>query len=81
MIFADISKEALWVNMSHKKKNMGQYRINSICQGTIDIINYAQECAPLITYQGAVKKKLSICFNIKAAQTQSIDSEYFEKYI
>ena len=43
---------------------MSQYRIISICQRTINIINCAQEGASFITKQGAVKKKIQICFNI-----------------
>ena len=53
---------------------MSQYRIISICQRTINIINCAQEGASLISKQGAVKKKMRICFNIKAAETKWIHS-------
>ena len=52
--------------------NMSQYRI--ICQTTIIIINCAQEGASLISKQGAVKKKMRICLNIKAKQTKWIQS-------
>ena len=45
MVFADIYR------------NMSQYRIISICQRTINIINCAQEGASLTTKQGAVKEK------------------------
>ena len=41
----------------YQKENMSQYRIISICQRTINTINYAQESASLITKRGAVKKK------------------------
>ena len=53
---------------------MSQYRIFSICQRTINIINCAQEGASLISKQGAVKKKMHICFNIKATGTKWIHS-------
>ena len=49
---------------------MSQYRIISICQRTIDIINCAQEDVPLICKQGAVKKKMCIGFNINATGTK-----------
>ena len=49
---------------------MSQYRIISICQRTIDIINCAQEDVSLICKQGAVKKKMCICFNINATGTK-----------
>ena len=58
---------------------MSQYRIISICQRTINIISCAQEGASLISKQGAVKKKICICFNIKA--TQKMDSKYLENYV
>ena len=47
---------------------MTQYQVICICQRTINIINCAEECASLITKQGAVKKKMHICFNMKATQ-------------
>ena len=53
---------------------MSQYRINSICQGTINIINCAEVDASLITKQVAVKKEMGICFNIKVARTKCIQS-------
>ena len=53
---------------------MSQYRIISICQRTINIINCAQEGASLISKQGAVKKKMRICLNIKATETKWIQS-------
>ena len=53
---------------------MSQYRIISICQRTINIFNCAQEGASLISKQGAVKKKMHICFNIKATGTKWIQS-------
>ena len=55
MMFADISKEAFT-----RKKNISQHQIISICQRTINIINYAQEGASLISKQGEVKKKKCI---------------------
>ena len=36
---------------------MSQYRIVSICQITINVINYAQEGTSLITKKETVKKK------------------------
>ena len=48
---------------------MDQYRIISICQRTINIINWSQEGASLISKQGQVKKKMRICFNIKPEGT------------
>ena len=51
---------------------MSQYLIFTICQITINIINCAQEDAFLISKQGAVKKKICICFNIKATGTKWI---------
>ena len=53
---------------------MSQYRIISICQRTINIINCTQEGAPLISKQGLVKKKMGIYFNIKATGTKWIQS-------
>ena len=53
---------------------MSQYRINSICQGTINIMNCAEVDASLITKQVAVKKEMGICFNIKVARTKCIQS-------
>ena len=52
MLFADISKQ----NFS-KKKNMSQYRIISVFQRSINIINCAQKAASFITKLRAVKKK------------------------
>ena len=49
---------------------MGQYRIISICQRTINIFNCAQEGVSLIIKQEAVKKKMSACFNIKTTGTK-----------
>ena len=57
-----------------KKENMNQYRIISICQITIHIINCPQEDASLIAKQGEVKKKMCICFNIKATWAKWIQS-------
>ena len=51
---------------------MSQYRIISICERTINFINCTQEGASLISKQGAVKKKIRICFNIKATGTKWI---------
>ena len=53
---------------------MSQYRIISICQRTINIIDCAQVSASLITKQGAVKKKMRICLNIKATRTKCLQS-------
>ena len=53
---------------------MNQYRIISICQRTIGIINCAQEGASLISKQGAVKKKMRISFNINVTRTKWIQS-------
>ena len=44
---------------------MSQFRIISICQRTICIINCAQEGASLTIKQGAVKKIICIFFNNK----------------
>ena len=51
LLFADIS------SFTKEKKNISQYRIISVIQRTINIINCAKEGASLITKQGAVKKK------------------------
>ena len=51
---------------------MSQYRIISIYERTINFINYTQEGASLISKQGAVKKKIRICFSIKATGTKWI---------
>ena len=53
---------------------MSQYRILSIYQRTINIINCAQEGVSLISKQVAVKKKMRICFTIKATGTKRIRS-------
>ena len=45
---------------------MSQIRIISICKRTISVINCAQEGISLISKQVTVKKKVRICFNIKA---------------
>ena len=51
---------------------MSQYQIICICQGTINIINCVKEGGSLINIQGAVKRKMHICFNIKATQKTEI---------
>ena len=53
---------------------MSQYRIISICKRTVNIINWSQEGTSLITKQGAVKKKMRICFNVKVTRTKWIQS-------
>ena len=53
---------------------MSQYRILSIYKRTINIINCPQEGKSLVSKQGAVKKKMRICFNIKATGTKWIRS-------
>ena len=53
---------------------MSLYQIISICQRTINIVNCAQEGASLKSKQEAVKKKMYICFNIKATGTKWIQS-------
>ena len=55
---------------------MSQYRINSICQRTINIINCAQEGASLISKHGAVKKKIRI--KKHQGHRNKMDSEYLE---
>ena len=64
-IFADISKEPYQTE---------EYLIISICQRTINIIHEAQEGPSLITQQGVVKKKMHICFNIRATRKNWIQS-------
>ena len=56
---------------------MSQYRIISICQGTISIINCAQEGASLISKQRAVKKKNAYLFQHQGRRNK-MDSEYLE---
>ena len=65
-----VSKEALpkrriWVNMES---------LVFVKELSISFINCAQEGASLISKQGAVKKKMRICFNIKATGTKWIQS-------
>ena len=65
-VFAEISKEALpkrrkWVNIES---------LVFVKEPSILLINCAQEGVPLISKQGAVKKKVRICFNIKATRTR-----------
>ena len=74
-VFTDIYKEAL-----PKKKNMSQYRIISICQRTINIVNCAQEGESLISKQGAVKKKNAYLFQHQD-HTSKMDSEYLENEV
>ena len=74
-VFADVSKETL-----PKKKHMSQYRIISICQRTINVINCAQEAASLISKTGPVKKKKANLFQHQGHRNK-MDSEYIESYI
>ena len=53
---------------------MSKHRIIRICQRTINIVNCAQEGTSLICKQGAVKKKMHICFNIKATRIKWIQN-------
>ena len=53
---------------------MTHYRIFIICQRTVNTIKCAQEGASWITKQGAVKKKMCICFKIKTTRTKWIQS-------
>ena len=53
---------------------MSQYRIISICQRTINVINCAREGASLISKQRVVKTKMRISFNIKTTGTKWIQS-------
>ena len=64
----------IYLKKLYQKGEHSQYRIISICQRTINIINCAQEGASLISKQGAVKKKMRICFNIKATGIKWIQS-------
>ena len=59
---------------------MSQCRIISIYQRTINIINYAQEGAFLITKQEAEKKK-NVCLFQYQGHTNKMDSEYLENYV
>ena len=70
LLFADIS------SFTKEKKNISQYRIISVIQRTTNIINCAKEGASLITKQGAVKKKICICFDIKATQTKCLKTTF-----
>ena len=70
LLFADIS------SFTKEKKNISQYRIISVIQRTTNIINCAKEGASLITKQGAVKKKICICFDIKATQTKFLKTMF-----
>ena len=51
---------------------MTHYRIFIICQRTVNTIKCAQEDASWITKQGAVKKKMCICFKIKTTRAKWI---------
>ena len=51
---------------------MTHYRVFIICQRTVNTIKCAQEGASWITKQGAVKKKMCICFKIKTTRTKWI---------
>ena len=69
LLFADISSFT-------KEKNISQHRIISVYQRTINIINCAKEGGSLITKQGAAKKKMCICFDIKATQTKCLKTMF-----
>ena len=64
---------SLSMNMS-MSRSMSLYQIISICQRTFNILNCAQEGVTLFSKQVAVKKKMRICFNIKATATKYIRS-------
>ena len=69
-VFADISEEAwpkrrIWVNIES---------LVFAKELSISFINCAQEDAALISKQGVVKKKMCICFNVKATRTKLIQS-------
>ena len=59
---------------------MSEYRIISICQRTINIINCAQEGVSLISKQGTVKKK-NACLFQHHGHRNKMDSEYLESYV
>ena len=69
LLFADISSFT-------KEKNISQYHIISVYRRTINITNCAKEGESLITKQGAIKKKNSICFDIKATQTKCLKTMF-----
>ena len=56
---------------------MGQYRIISICQRAINMINCTQERASLISKKRAVKKKNAYLFQHQGNRNK-MDSEYLE---
>ena len=58
---------------------MSQYRIISIFQRTVNIINCAQEGASLITYQGVVKKSAYLFQH--SGHTNKMDLEYLGNYV
>ena len=69
-VFADISKEA-W---SKRRISVNIESLVFAKELSISFINCAQGCASLISKQGPVKKKMCICFNIKATRTKWIQS-------
>ena len=69
-VFPDMSKEALpqrriWINIES---------LVFVKELSMPFINCAQEGASLISKQGAVKKKMCICFNIKTTRTKWVQS-------
>ena len=65
-VFAEISKEAL----PKRRKRVNIESLVFVKEPSILLINCAQEGVSLISKQGAVKKKVRICFNIKATRTR-----------
>ena len=63
-----------------KKKNMSQYRIISICQRDINIINCAQDGASLITKERAVEKKNEYLIQHQG-RTNKMDSEHLKNCV
>ena len=64
----------MYLKKVYQKEEFESISIVSICQRTINTINCAQEGASLISKQWAVKKKMRICFIIKATRTKWIPS-------
>ena len=52
----------------------------SVCQGTTNSINCAQESASFVTEQGAVKKKNAYLFQYQS-HINKMDSEYLQNYV
>ena len=69
-MFANVSNEAL------PKRNTSQHQIIPISQRTTIIIKCAREGASLISKQGAVKKKMCICFNINTTGTSILKATF-----